>query len=177
MAEMELPQPSMTVAMIMDERNRGKNFREIAEKFSITPEEAYRLYTEYIESSHALNEMEYRALQLQRLEKMIDAVWDLAINNNSLDGIDSLLSILREINKMLGLNKQKAEVAVQVIDARQQTLIINYVDVLAETLLQRVLATVTSAKAKTTIEQNWDDWIAEASARPLEIMSHDTVKV
>lgn len=173
------PVPTHTQQLIHEERLKGKSFRAISEKFSITPEEAYRIYNEYVESSQQLNEAEYRMLQLQRLEKMIDAVWGMATSETmaSIDHMKVMLDVLKEISKTLGLHKAKTEQTLQVIDQRQVHLVVNYVDMLSDTLKQNVLKTVTAKKAREQIEEKWDEWVAEASERPLEAMKKETIKV
>lgn len=170
--------PTNTQKLIVEQRQRGKSFRDIAEMYSITPDQAYRLYTEYVEASHQMNEAEYRMLQLQRLEKLIDALWPIATDTNALsvDHVKVMLDVLKEVTKLLGLHKTKTEQILQVIDQRQITLVTSYVDIVSDTLKQQVLNTVTAKKARAEIEEKWDEWLAEASERPLEAMRSDVIE-
>lgn len=167
----------MAVGLYLDMLKRGKSYAEIGEEYDVDAHDVYTAVQQYYESKDMLNETQYRLLQLERLEKLIDAVYDLGISSGSLDHIDTLLRVLQEISKLLGLYKQKAVTEIKVIDARQQTLVINYIDTVTNTLLNKVLDTVTSKKARTEIEQHWDEWIASAAAEPLKAIESDVVRV
>ncbi len=174
--------PTMMVAQYMEKRDRGWSWDKIAEHFStdtreVSPDEVFREVQDYLQRSKELSELEYRRMQLRRLEKMIDALWDLAIEHKDLDHLDTLLKVLKEISKMLGLYQQKTVTEIRVVEEKQTTLIVNYVDAVAATLMHRVLDTVTAKGARAKIESEWDEWVAEASTEPLRQIESAKVEV
>jgi len=174
--------PTMMVAQYLEKRERGWNWDRIAEHFSsptrtLDPDQVFREVQDYLQRSKELSELEYRRMQLRRLEKMIDALWDLGIEHGSIDHIDTLLKVLKEISKMLDLYKSKTETVIHVVEHRQTQLIVNYVDAVSETLLHRVLDTVTAKGARTKIEAEWDEWVASASQEPLKQIESAKVEV
>lgn len=168
---------SMAVSLYLDMLKRGKSYADIAERYDVDAHEVYKAVQEYYESKDMLNESQYRMLQLERLEKLIDAAYDLGISAGSLDHIDTMLRVLQEISKLLGLYKQKTVTEINVVDQRQQVLVINYLDAVTETLKIKVLNTITSKKAKDEIVRQWDEWIANAASEPLKAIESETVRV
>ena len=170
----DLPEvkPTMMVAQYLEKRERGWNWDKIAEHFStptrtVDPDTVFREVQDYLQRSKELSELEYRRMQLRRLERLIDALWDLAVEHKDIEHIETMLKVLKEISKMLDLYKGKTETVINVVDQRQTQLIINYVDAVGDTLRQRVMDTVTAKGARTKIEAEWDEWVADASTEPL----------
>lgn len=175
---MSTPQkPSALVQMYIDERARGRSWQQIAEKYSKDVDEVYADYMRHMESSRAYTESEYRMLQLTRLEKMIDALWEMGINAGSLDHVSKMLPIVQEISKMLALHKPKVEAEIRIIEEKQVHLIVDYLDAVTDTIRHEVLQTVTAKRTREEIESNWDAWVAGAAQRPLEQIETATVKV
>lgn len=173
----EKPTGTMLEILIAEDRARGLSWHKIGQKHEIDPDEAYRMYVAFRERDNTHNEAEYRMLQLERLEKMIDALWDLAIEQKSIDHVKALLPILQEISKLLGLNKQKAVTEIRVIEQKQVTLVMAYLDAVTETLQSKVLQTVTAKGARSAIEENWDVWVADAAERPLQQITSAKIEV
>lgn len=176
MTEKEVVEASALTKMIVQARERGKSFIQIAEDYEITPEKAYADYMAFMESENEVNEYEYRLLQLRRLERLIDKCYEL-VEVGSVDHMKLTLSVIKEISALLGLHKEKAQQIVQVIDQRQVVLVTNYVQAVSDTLKAQVLRTVTAKKAREQLETEWDRWVAEASAEPLKEIEQDKVKV
>lgn len=178
MAEAEVVEASALTKLIVQARERGKSFAQIAEDYDLTPEKAYADYMRFMEAQNTVNEHEYRLLQLRRLERLIDKCWEL-VEVGSVDHMKITLSVIKEISALLGLHKEKAQQIVQVIDQRQVTLVTNYVDAVSETLKAQVLQALppTTKKSRATIEAQWDSWVADASAEPLKTIEQDRVQV
>lgn len=176
MADEEI-KPSALVQMYIDERDRGKTWTQIAEKFDKDPDEVYRAWNEYMSTNRVVNEAEYRMLQLSRLERMIDALWELAIKQNSLDHIKALLPVLQEISKLLGLHKDKTTVEVRVIEEKQLNLVVAYLDAVTETVKGNVMKTITAKTTRQKIEEQWDKWVANAAESPLKEIESATVEL
>lgn len=170
-------QPSALVQMIIDARNRGWSWYRIAEKYDQDPDVVYAEYMKFMESNSTVNEAEYRMLQLNRLEKMLDALWDLGIKQGSLDHVKTMLPIIQEISKMLGLHKEKTITEIRVIEQRQVHLVVDYLDAVTDTLRQQIMETVTAKGAREKIDGKWDQWIADASERPLKAIESDSIGV
>lgn len=180
----DLPEvkPTMMVAQYLEKRERGWNWDRIAEHFStptrtVDPDTVFREVQDYLQRSKELSELEYRRMQLRRLERLIDALWDLAVEHKDIEHIETMLKVLKEISKMLGLYQQKTISEVRVVEEKQTTLIVNYVDAVSETLLHRVMETVTAKGARTKIEAEWAEWVASASQEPLKQIESAKVEV
>jgi len=175
MAVEHTPVPDVTTVMLAREKERGSTWQEVADLFDMDPADVYTRVTDYWASNH-MTDAEYRHQQLRRLEKLVDALWD-GMEQGSIDHIATMLPVLQEISKLLGLNKQKAITEIQVIDQRQQTLVINYLDAVTETLYQKVLGTVTNDDERQEIASGWDDWVASAASEPMKMIETDKVRV
>lgn len=176
MGDISAPLPDMTTAMLAREKERGLGWQDIADKFNLDAGDVYTRVTEHW-SKNSLTDAEYRQQQLARLEKIVDALWDMAIEHKSLDHIGTMLPVLQEISKLLGLNKQKAITEIQVIDQRQQVLVINYLDAVTETIYNKVMSTITDDDERQAIAAGWDDWVASAAAEPMKMIETDKVRV
>lgn len=175
--KVEKPTGSMLEYLISEDRKRGLSWHDIGKQRDVDPDEAYRIYVQYREKDAGVNEAEYRMLQLERLEKMIDALWDLAVESKSIDHIKALLPVLQEISKLLGLNKQKAITEVRVIEQRQVHLVVDYIDAVTETVKRHVLELMPNNLLRDEIENGWDSWVAQASEKPLAQIESSVIEV
>src|SRR5690625_5646788 len=103
--------------MIVQARERGKSFIQIAEDYEITPEKAYADYMAFMESENEVNEYEYRLLQLRRLERLIDKCYEL-VEVGSVDHTKLTFSVIKETSALLGRPHEKAQPMVQVTAQR-----------------------------------------------------------
>lgn len=170
-------QPTALVQLYINERARGRSWQQIAEKYDKSPDEVYADYMAHMEKSRAYTESEYRMLQLTRLEKMIDALWELGVEGGSVEHISKMLPIVQEISKLLALHKPKVEAEIRIIEEKQLHLIVDYIDAVTDTVRTQVLETVTAKRTRQQIEEKWEEWVAEASRKPLQQLETATIEV
>lgn len=169
-------QPTALVQLYINERARGRSWQQIAEKFDKSPDEVYADYMAHMEKSRQYTESEYRMLQLTRLEKMIDALWELGIEGGSVEHIGKMLPIVQEISKLLALHKPKVEAEIRIVEEKQLHLIVDYIDAVTDTVRSRVMDTITAKRTKQLIDDNWEKWVAEASQQPLAQLESATIR-
>lgn len=170
-------QPTALVQLYINERARGRSWQQIAEKYDKSPDEVYADYMAHMEKSRAYTESEYRMLQLTRLEKMIDALWELGVEGGSVEHVSKMLPIVQEISKLLALHKPKVEAEIRIIEEKQLHLIVDYIDAVTDTVRTQVLETVTAKRTRQQIEEKWEEWVAEASRKPLQSLETATIEV
>lgn len=167
---------SAVMQMVLDMRKQGKSWSAIAGTFGKDADEIYAEYQEFMSQRNVYSESEYRMVQLERLEAMVDALWD-GMQGGSPEHVQRMLPVIQEISKLLDMNKAKTKIEVSVVESKQVELIVNYVDAVTETIYNEVLSTVTAKRQRELIQDNWQDWVAQASAQPLRQLETASVEV
>lgn len=92
--------------LILDEIAAGRTPREIAAATGITPAEASRMAYELLDREIITDAEQRRKLQVYRLEKLINALWDRTMKQADSDDVKNVVLILQQINELLALNKE-----------------------------------------------------------------------
>ena len=97
---------SLIEGMILDEIAAGKTPREVAQTLGITPAEAARMAYDLLDREIITDAEQRRKLQVYRLEKLVNALWNRTMKNADSDDVKNLVMILQQINELLALNKE-----------------------------------------------------------------------
>lgn len=161
-----------TTREIVNMRVRGKDFGQIGDKLGMTAARAREKFLEYMHEAYAdSDEVEMRFLQLKRLEKMIDFLWDQVSEGDALSEgkqTANMIKVIEEINKLMGLHRdQLAEAQVKLTEA-QTALVYEVLSGMRQTMLNRaledlrphtqVLEAAEAERIRSAIESNWASW-------------------
>lgn len=84
-------------------RKRGYNFRQIAQALDITVSSAHKTVQVAIAEIPRDNAIDVRLLELERVDRMLDAIWDAATSGD-VRAIDTALRLMERRAKYLGLD-------------------------------------------------------------------------
>ncbi len=100
---------SVMEGKVLDMVAAGKTPRQIAEVVGISPAEASRLAYNLLDSEIITDSEQRRNLQVYRLERLVDALWERVSKHADRDDVKNLLDVLKELNALLGLYKEANE--------------------------------------------------------------------
>lgn len=90
----------------LDMLAEGKTPRQIADVMGITPGEAAKLAYDLLDKEIITDIEQRRKLQVYRLEKIIEALWNRVMKNAEKDDVKNLIDVLDKLNVLLALNKE-----------------------------------------------------------------------
>ena len=98
---------SILESMALDMLAEGKTARQIGEALGITPGEAAKLAYTLLDREIITDVEQRRKLQVYRLEKIIEALWQRVMKNADRDDVRNLTDVLEKLNILMGLNKEQ----------------------------------------------------------------------
>lgn len=100
---------SLLETVALDMLAEGKTARQIADHLGITPGEAAQLAYNLLDREIITNVEQRRKLQVYRLEKIIEVLWQRVQRNADKDDVKNLIDVLDKLNILLALNKENDE--------------------------------------------------------------------
>ena len=85
----------------------GKTARAIGEALGISPGEAAKLAYNLLDREIITDIDQRRKLQVYRLEKIIEALWQRVMKHAEKDDVKNLIDVLDKLNVLLALNKEQ----------------------------------------------------------------------
>lgn len=158
---------SVLEGKVLDMVAGGKTPRQIAEVVGISPAEASRLAYDLLDSEIITDSEQRRNLQVYRLERLVDALWERVQKHADRDDVKNLLDIMKELNALLGLYKEANEELYDKMHAHQFAMY-------SQTLMFLLKAFKMLAPATFETDDQWTAWMAEAltsAEQKLEIES------
>jgi hypothetical protein len=111
MAETNL---TLLEGVVLDMLAEGKTPRQIGEAVGISPAEAAQMAYRLLDKEIVTDPESRRKLQVYRLEKIVNALWERTMRNADRDDVKNLVLVLEQLNNLLALNKeQDAEMLVR----------------------------------------------------------------
>lgn len=92
--------------MVLDMTAEGKSPRQIAETLGIEPAEAAKMAYDLLDREIVTDTEQRRKLQVYRLEKIVEALWQRTMANADKDDVRNLVEVLDKLNTLLALNKE-----------------------------------------------------------------------
>lgn len=142
---------SMLDETIFAMRKRGLSISEIARHFqgSITEQEVEHRIARNLANFSALSTSEYRALQVARLEDVLNMCYDYA-RGGSEEHVKMFLLGIERLNKMFELETQKTQVEISLVTTHQASLILSIVDAVIRIIVDRLTSTAPSPSTEST---------------------------
>lgn len=91
---------------VLDMIAAGKTPRQIAAVLGVTPAEASKLAYDLLDKEIIVDADQRRRLQVYRLEKIVDALWERTMRHAESDDVKNLVMVLQQLNELLALNKE-----------------------------------------------------------------------
>lgn len=152
---MEPTQTQLTLmdGMILDYVAEGKSPRQIADILGISAAEVSKRAYELLDKEIVTDIEQRRKLQVYRLEKIIEALWQRVMRNAERDDVKNLVDTLDKLNTLLALNKEQ--------DAEMQTRMFEYQAVAYQESLMGLIMAFRMIAPDAMTEDEWSDWAAE----------------
>lgn len=127
---------SMLDETIFALRKRGLSISEIAQQIggTITVDEVERRIAANLEQFQSMSATEFRALQVARLEDVINRMWDM-MNTGSEEHAKMVLLAIERLNKMFDLETERSVVEVRLVSTQQALLLVSIVDAALNVLM------------------------------------------
>lgn len=97
---------SLLETAALDMLAEGKTARQIGDALGISPGEAAKLAYNLLDREIITDVEQRRKLQVYRLEKITEALWQRVMKNAEKDDVRNLVEVLDKLNVLLGLNKE-----------------------------------------------------------------------
>lgn len=144
---------SLLQGMVLDGLAEGKTPRQLEALTGVPAAQVYKLGLELLETEVLLDTESKRKLQLYRLEKIIEALWQRVQANADRDDVKNLIEVMDRVSALLALNKQAETDEVLRISQHQAFIYISSL---------RVLVNEFKALAPNIMsEDQWDSWVAD----------------
>lgn len=99
-------QLTLMEGMALDMMAEGKTPRQIGEALGITAGEAAKMAYNLLDREIMTDAEQRRKLQVYRLEKLIEALWQRVMKHADKDDVKNVIDILDKLNVLLALNKE-----------------------------------------------------------------------
>lgn len=151
---------------------RGKSRDDVAAHYGFSTAEMFRIEEDYYKALQPLDEHALLMKQLTRLETVLDAVWDQVMDRSGFvdpDDLKGILAVITEISDLAGLKKQRVSAEVKIIQDQQVDMVAAYVEQVLNAYTEQLFDYLT-VKGKRALEGHQDEWIAEAVAKPVQVL-------
>lgn len=156
------------LAIVKEARRNGKDYIEIERLFDIPAPRAEAMMKEYYSNKAAsIDPTEYRMLQLERLEGLIDVMYQMALLGN-IKSAEVLLKNLEQINVLLGLNLEQTKIEIKIVTEQQSEVVYQIVSRVLGDMLGHVQSNLTDQKALAAVEDSWEEKVDQSYARHVE---------
>lgn len=139
--------------MALDMVASGASPRQIAEALGIKPHEAVKLSYDLLDKEIITDADQARKLQVYRLQKLIEAIWQRTIENGGVDDIRNVRELMADMNVLLALNKE--------IDEKQHARMHSFQLAGYMVAMQGLIAAFKMIAPTAMKEEEWPAWAAE----------------
>lgn len=97
---------SMLEGEVLERVAKGMTPRAIAEELGVKPHEVAKMAYDLLDKEIDTDVEQQRKLQVYRLQKLIESLWDRTIENGNVDDVRNVREIMADMNVLLALNKE-----------------------------------------------------------------------
>lgn len=157
---------NMLESRALDMIAAGRSPRQIADELGIKPHEAAKLAYDLLDREIVTDIEQQRKLQVYRLQKLIEALWERTIESGNVDDVRNVREIMADMNTLLALNKEIDEAAHMRMHSYQ---LAGYM-----AALQALVAAFRVLAPDALTEDEWPAWTAnQLEAAQLELERAD----
>lgn len=164
---------SLLQSMILDFVAEGKTPRQIESLLGVPAAEVHRISNELLNTELNLDTESKRRLQVYRLEKVIEALYERVMKHADRDDVRNLIEVMDRINDLLALHKER--------DAEELLRVSQYQSALYIASLKTLINAFKALAPGVMSDDEWDEWTAtqleiasgtlQANAGQLEVTS------
>jgi hypothetical protein len=139
--------------MILDEVASGKSPRQIEALLGVPAAEVHRIANELLDKELNLDTESKRRLQVYRLEKIIEALWERVQKHADRDDVRNLIEVMDRVNDLLALHKER--------DAEELLRVTQYQSALYIGSLKTLVNAFKAIAPNVMTDDEWDAWTAD----------------
>ena len=143
---------SVLQGLILDSVAEGKSPRQIEALTGVPAAEVHRMANELLDKELNLDTESKRRLQVYRLEKIIEALYDRVMKHADRDDVKNLIEVMDRVNDLLALHKER--------DAQELMRVTQYQSSLYIASLKQLVNAFKAITPGTMTDDEWDEWIA-----------------
>lgn len=151
-------------------RVNGKDYNQIEAMYGIPAARAESIMkAHYANKIASVDPNEYRMLQLDRLESLIDVMQQMAQMGN-IKSAETLIKLFEQINELLGLNLQATKTEIRIITEEQSTVVYEMVNYIVKGILRELLEPILTEHQQqlALIEDKYDEKISDLYNRAID---------
>lgn len=141
---------SLMEGAVLDMVAEGKSARQISEVMGISAVEAHKMAYDLLDREINTDVEQRRKLNVYRLEKIIEALWQRVMANANKDDVKNLVEVLDKLNVLMGLNKEQ--------DAEMMTRMHAHQFAVYMASITALLAAFKMLAPKLMTEEEWANW-------------------
>jgi hypothetical protein len=141
---------SLLQAMILDAVAEGKSPRQIEALTGVPAASVHRMANELLDSELNLDTDSKRKLQVYRLEKIIEALWERVQKHADRDDVRNLIEVMDRVNDLLALHKER--------DAAELLRVTQYQSALYIGSLRTLVNAFKAIAPNAMSDDEWDAW-------------------
>lgn len=149
--------------VVLDMVAEGKSPRQISETLGIKPHEAAKMAYDLLDREIVTDTEQRRKLQVYRLEKIVEALWQRVMKNADKDDVRNLIEVLDKLSILLALNKEQ--------DAEMQRRMHQHQLAAYLMALQGLIKAFKILAPTLMTEEQWADWTAQQLEESREVMT------
>lgn len=144
---------------MVDYASQGMTLAQIAAKVGMDVEAVHERMTSYLENqATSMSVVQMRMLQLNRLERVIQALWDQVMAGDLMTqgrNVKNMIETIREITELMDLKKDRLRDEQVRLTQAQTQLVTASIDAIRVGMLERVLE-VLPEEAREAVEVTWN---------------------
>lgn len=156
---------SMLEGEVLDRVAKGMSPRAIADELGIKAHEAAKMAYDLLDKEIVTDIDQQRKLQVYRLQKLIEALWDRTLESGNVDDVRNVREIMADMNVLLALNKEIDEKAAARMHGYQ---LAGYM-----VALQGLVAAFKAIAPEAMREDEWPAWMATQLEKAQNQMQHE----
>lgn len=164
---------------IIDFYVAGNNPRHIANVLHIDKNIIDKIIEQYLAEYKSLDQTDMLKLQTERISRVIAFLWKNVLDADVLrnpEYVKVLIDALDKLSELVGLKKQRIEQQVRVINETQVPIVVNYVTMVNNKVIEKIQPLLTPEGAK-VLEKNYNTWLSEAATDSADIIEKPTLQI
>lgn len=145
--------------VMVDYASQGMTLAQIAAKVGMDVEAVHERMTSYLENqATSMSVVQMRMLQLNRLERVIQALWDQVMAGDLMTqgrNVKNMIDTIREITELMDLKKDRLRDEQVRLTQAQTQLVTASIDAIRVGMLEKILE-VLPEEAKEAVEMTWN---------------------
>ncbi|MFE0472543.1 hypothetical protein ACFW2V_13105 [Streptomyces sp. NPDC058947] len=166
--------------LMVDYASQGMTLAQIAAKVGLDVEAVHERMTSYLENqATSMSVVQMRMLQLNRLERVIQALWDQVMAGDLMTqgrNVKNMIDTIREITELMDLKKDRLRDEQVRLTQAQTQLVTTAIDVIRIGMLEKIIE-ILPEESREAVEVMWNSTFPAMAADAIARNKAATVKM